>query len=63
MKGTNTPKSEPKTFESEHLPEEKVWGTVRELREKGFFTFTFEEIINFNPNLPNGWIVRAATQG
>lgn len=52
----------PKTFESEQLAEEKVWGTVKELRQKGFFTFTFEEVIQYNPQLPAGWIIRAAMQ-
>lgn len=52
----------PKTFESEQLAEEKVWGTVKELRQKGFFTFTFEEVIQYNPQLPSGWIIRAAMQ-
>lgn len=49
-------------FESQQMAEEKVWGTVRDLRELGYYTFSFEEVIQFNPNLPSGWIIRASKQ-
>lgn len=49
----------PEYWESDQMHEEKVWATVREKREEGFASFSFEEVIQYNPNLPSGWIVRA----